>query len=223
MNPIPQLVKPILDVYANKDSFTGRPIETMGMEKMLPEYRYNQHTSMAARGISTVGNAISGENFMSPVQIDHLIQGYFGWLGTFIVGASDLVARPLTGQPSNPTPDYTKIATGGLVKNLPEDQSRYVTQMYNQAKEIEEAYGTYKNLQKQGKHDEAKAFRKDHEDDLKKFHKIEAVKRQESVYNERIRAIERNELLSPDEKKDKIENLRRLQNVKAKRISEAHP
>ena len=39
MNPIPQLVKPILDVYANKDSFSGRPIETMGMERspMLPK------------------------------------------------------------------------------------------------------------------------------------------------------------------------------------------
>ena len=26
MNPIPQLVKPMLDVYANKNSFNGRPI-----------------------------------------------------------------------------------------------------------------------------------------------------------------------------------------------------
>ena len=32
MNPVPQLVKPMLDVYANKNSFTGRPIETMGMD-----------------------------------------------------------------------------------------------------------------------------------------------------------------------------------------------
>lgn len=32
LNPVPQMFKPVLDLYANKDSFTGAPIETAGME-----------------------------------------------------------------------------------------------------------------------------------------------------------------------------------------------
>ena len=40
MNPIPEAVKPIMDIYANKDSFTKRPIETMGMERLQTEYRF---------------------------------------------------------------------------------------------------------------------------------------------------------------------------------------
>ena len=53
MNPVPQLVKPIMDVYANKDSFSGRPIETMGMDKLKSEYRFTDRTSMTARAAST--------------------------------------------------------------------------------------------------------------------------------------------------------------------------
>jgi hypothetical protein len=75
------LVKPIVDLYANKDSFSGRPIETMGMERLDSERRFNSGTSMPARGLSTaIGGAIS------PVQIDHLVRGYFAWLGAFTVG-----------------------------------------------------------------------------------------------------------------------------------------
>ena len=45
MNPTPQAIKPLIDVWANKDSFTGKPIETMGMERLKPEDRYKQSTS----------------------------------------------------------------------------------------------------------------------------------------------------------------------------------
>ncbi len=221
MNPVPQLVKPILDVYANKDSFTGRPIETMGMERLLPDYRFNQHTSMAARGISTAGNMVTGEHFMSPVQVDHLIQGYFGWLGTFVVGAGDYLARPATSQPSNATPDYLKMATGGLARKLPETQSRYVSQMYDQAKEIEQAYGTYRSLIKQGNRDDAKEFRGDNVEMLRKYHQVENLKAMTSRNNEQIRSIERNASLSSDEKRDKINKVRERQETMAKRFSES--
>jgi len=33
-NPTPQMVKPMIDLYANKNSFTGRDIETMGMDRL---------------------------------------------------------------------------------------------------------------------------------------------------------------------------------------------
>jgi hypothetical protein len=33
--PDPAAGKPAIDVYANNDSFTGRPIETMGMERQV--------------------------------------------------------------------------------------------------------------------------------------------------------------------------------------------
>jgi hypothetical protein len=40
INPIPQMIKPLVDLYANKDSFTGAPIETAGMERLSKDQAY---------------------------------------------------------------------------------------------------------------------------------------------------------------------------------------
>jgi hypothetical protein len=37
--PVPQMFKPMLDLYANEDSFTGRQIETRGMENLSKSER----------------------------------------------------------------------------------------------------------------------------------------------------------------------------------------
>jgi hypothetical protein len=213
MNPVPQLVKPVLDIYANKDSFTNRPIESMSMEKLKPEYRFTDRTSMLARGASKAANSVTGlagMESLSPVQIDHLLRGYFGWLGSFVVGAGDIIARPATGQPKQAAPDYWKMATGGMISNLSDAPSRYVSQMYDQAREIEQAYGTWQALQKQGKKDEAKEFVKENLSELKKYDKIADIKKYQSQLNEQIRYIERSNN-APDVKREKI---RKLQNEK---------
>jgi hypothetical protein len=221
MNPVPQLVKPIMDVYSNKDSYSGRPIETMGMERLKSEYRFTDRTSMTARAASTGMNAVAGlvgAEALSPVQIDHMLRGYFGWLGSFVVGAADVIARPASGQAKHPTPDYWKAATGGMIADKDSGSSRYVSQMYEQAKEIEQAYGTWRALQKQGKTAEAKEFFRDNKEDLIKYKKIEAVKRTESQLNERIRIIERSNL-APDVKRERIDKLREQKDRVARRVN----
>lgn len=201
MNPTPQFAKPVLDIYANKDSFTNRPIETMGMERLQPQYRYTASTSMVARGLSS---ATLGA--LSPVQYDHLLRGYFGWLGSFVVGAADMALRPLTGQPERPAADMWKFASGGMIASLPADQSRYVSQMYEQAKELEQAYGTYRMLVKQNPA-EAREFYQENKEALAKYRGVERVKSTEAKYNEMIRMIERSPI-DPELKRERIQRIR---------------
>jgi len=210
MNPVPQLVKPMLDVYANTDSFSGRPIETLGMDKLKSEYRFTDNTSMAARGMSTGMNALTelvGKEALSPVQIDSMLRGYFGWLGSFVVQASDIIARPATSQSEHPSTDMWKMATGGMVSDLRDAPSRYVSQMYAQAKEVEQAYGTWRALLKEGKTQEAQEFFNDNKADIAKYKSVEAVKRSEAKFNEQIRMIERS-ALPPDEKRSRIQSIK---------------
>jgi hypothetical protein len=222
MNPVPQLFKPIIDIYANVDSFTKRPIETMGMERLDKERRFNSNTSMPARGLSTAtGGALS------PVQIDHLVRGYFGWLGAFAVGAGDLAVRLIDNSPDRPSRDYWKFATGGMVSELDSAGSRYVTQMYQQSKEIEAAYGTWRDMQKQAGRmqgaakesaiQEAAEYRKDHLGEIRRHGQMESAKRHISGLNERIRRIEQGNL-SSSEKRAAIVNINKLKNQTAKRL-----
>ena len=219
MNPVPQLIKPIMDVYANKDSFSGRPIESMSMERLKSDYRFTDRTSMFARGASTAMNSVTGlvgAETLSPVQIDHMLRGYFGWLGAFVVGAGDVIARPATDQPTRAAPDYWKVATGGIIADVRDAPSRYVSQMYEQAKEVEQAYGTWRALQREGRTAEAGEFAKDNADKLAKYRSISRVKRTESQLNERIRIVERSNM-DADTKRQVIRTLQ-IQKDRAARV-----
>lgn len=222
MNPTPQLVKPILDIYANKDSFSGRPIETMGMERLDKERRFTSSTSIPARGLSTATGGV-----LSPVQIDHLVRGYFAWLGAFAVGTADLVVRMASDGPDRPSRDYWKFATGGMIAETDSASSRYVSQMYDQAKEIETAYGTWRDMSKQASQmqgaarqdalKDAQAYRKANADKIAKHSQVGAVKRQISAMNERIRVIERSDKTA-DEKRALINNIQKLKDQAARRV-----
>jgi N12 class adenine-specific DNA methylase/predicted RNA methylase len=220
MNPIPQLAKPLIDIYANVDSFTGRPIESMGMERLAPDYRFRQSTSMPARAVSTAGNAATGGHFLSPVQVDHLVRGYFSWLGSFVVGGADMLARSVSSEPARPASDYWKVATGGMVSETKGAPSRYVTQMYDQAKIIEEAYGTWKEMIKEGKSVEAKDYFTENRDVIGKYRIIERVKRQQTKLNQMRRRIENSDL-APDVKRERINKIREDQDRLARQVSQA--
>ena len=211
MNPVPQALKPIIDVYANKDAFNGRPIESMGMERLQSEYRYTASTSMVARGASTALNTISrntlGEESLSPVQIDSMLRGYFGWLGTFIVGGADMVIRPLANDPARPQADYLKVVTQGIARQVPEPSSKYVSAVYDQAKILEEAYATHRQLIREGKVDDAREFAEDNADLLRRHRVVERVKGAQSQINRTIREIERSDK-DPKTKREEIQALR---------------
>jgi len=213
MNPIPQMIKPIIDLYANNDSFTGRPIETMGMERLEPQYRYRGDTTLVARELSKASNGT-----LSPVQIDHLTRAYFSWLGAFVMGGVDMAMRGVSDEPSRPASDLTKVLTGNMASSLKGARSRYVSQMYEQAKELEQAYGTYNNLKKQGKIAEAREFRSENKESILKYKSVEHVKQAVTKLNDIIRSVERSNQ-SPDAKRRRIEQLRNQQDRLSRKLN----
>ncbi|HEY8357710.1 MAG TPA: LPD38 domain-containing protein [Ramlibacter sp.] len=223
LNPVPQLVKPIIDVYANIDGFTGRPIETMGMERLRPDFRFTERTTMAARAASTTLNAaarVVGAEAPSPVQIDHMVRGYFGWLGSMIVSSADVLARPATEQPSRPTPDYWRTLTGSMVSTLEDAPSRYVSSVYEQAKALEQTYGTWRHMLRQGQVEEAQAFREQYAPELLRYRQVEAVKRAMTQINALRRQVEGGQG-TPEEKRDRLRQLQDQQDAIARRLAPA--
>jgi hypothetical protein len=222
MNPVPQIVKPIVDIYANKDSFSGRPIETMGMERLQSAYRYTSNTSMPARAMSTAGNAVAGlvgGEFLSPVQIDFALRGYFGWLGSFIVGGTDSLMRSVSNEPSRPKRDVWRFATQGFISETGGASSRYVSQMYEQARVLEQAHGTYLDLIKRGRPDEADQFARENADELRRYKRIEQAKKAETILNRAIRNVEANPNLSPDEKRGRIRQYQAQKDAVARKVA----
>lgn len=216
-NPVPQMFKPIMDVYSNIDSFTGRPIEKMGMERLQKSQRYDSKTSEVAKFLGLAGDYTG----LSPVQVDQVMKGYLGWLGTMVNTMVDYGVRPVSGGTERPSMALRDVfLAGNFVETLPSGSSRYVTQFYQQAKEIEEAYATYKDMVKKGDVQDAAEFMEENRDKIGQYHQVNKVRADMSDINQRIRKIETSRLSGSD-KREMIDNLRRRYNLTAQQISTA--
>jgi hypothetical protein len=133
---LPQFVKPLVDLYANKDSFTGAPIESAGMERLSKQERAADTTSPLAKLLGGI-TSITGEG-LSPVQMDYAIKAYFGWLGSAIAESSHYAVMPFKDGSYPDTKIIDKLSVG-LVKSLPSNQSKYPTAFYESNKQISQA------------------------------------------------------------------------------------
>ena len=73
LNPTPEIIKPIVEVALNRSFFRGMPIEGMGLAALPKEERANARTGGIAKAL--------GNEMLSPVEIQELMQGYLGPLG----------------------------------------------------------------------------------------------------------------------------------------------
>jgi hypothetical protein len=200
MNPVPQLFKPLIELYANTDSFTERAIETTGMEKLRKADRYTARTSEIAK---LLGQA----DVLSPVQIDHLIRGYFGWLGTAAVTTTNQIARLGSANEQPAMNLHDAFLVGNFVETLPANGSRYVTQMYEQSRAIEEAYTSWRHYLKIGDTEQAASLLADRRDDIVRYHQVQKVKRAESALNARARRVEADRTKTGRQKRDELDRI----------------
>ncbi len=214
MNPIPQLVKPMLDVYANKDSFTERPIESMAMQRLQAKDRYTERTSEVARFLGGLGlpdpvmAAMGHYNELSPVKVDALIRGYFSWVGTMATTALDYGIRPMMDRGERPAMRLEDVfLVGNFVKELPSASSRYVSKMYDQAHIIEQAYASYHEALKMGDLGKAAKIRETEGDKLAKYSKVQKVKQAESKIGLQMKLVTASRTLSPDQKRVRLDEL----------------
>lgn len=225
MNPVPQLFKPMMDIYANKDSFTGRDIESMGMERLRKQDRYDEKTSEVARFLGSLGlpdptQMVMGRwDTLSPKQVDFLARGYFSWLGTMTTTALDYGIRPMLDRGVRPELQLKDVFfAGNFVESLPSNQSRYLTQLYDQAREIEQAYASYHNKLKVGDTEGARELREEEGALIKRYPATQQLKRAESLLNQQLQRINASTTLSGEEKRVRLDQVYARRNTLAERF-----
>lgn len=96
---------PLAEVMANKN-FAGAPIVPTRELHDAPEDQFGPYTSSAAKGISKLaGNVGLGDTYIgSPRKLEHVIQGYTGSLGRYLLQGIDKAAdvSGLTNRPPRP-------------------------------------------------------------------------------------------------------------------------
>ena len=218
---LPQIVKPLVDLYANKDSFTGAPIETAGMERLSKAERIAEKTGPLAIALSKVTNVFLPESAeISPVQTDYAIKAYFGWLGGTASWLSHYAVQPFS-KSAYPDNNWTDTMSMGFIKSLPTTQSKYVTAFYQNNKEIAQAYADMRHFAQLGQADKVQEILKEKGDKIAMAKFYDNASKDMSKMRQAIQAIRNDENMSGAQKKEEIDRMKIIIGEIAKQMEEA--
>ena len=232
MNPIPQVIRPLQEVAANKNGLTDAPIETLAQKRLSADDRINPRTSGAgivlnrlnsavADGIGAVTGMESESMKLSPIQYDYMLKAYLGWVGTVIQTSSYHAAEVVRPGESPDMRIDDVMFVGNYVRSLPANQSRYVTDFYKTAEKAARAGADYRNAISKGDESKAQGIAKNKEELLSLEPAYESAKKQMSDINNAIKAVERDTEMSGKEKRIQINALYKERNELARDIEKA--
>lgn len=220
MNPTPQIFKPILDIYANKDSFTGAPIETAGMEALSKAERMSDNTSPLAKLLAPMANVVLPEKSeLSPVQMDYAIKGYLGWLGGTAATTSMYAVAPFK-EGEYPDTKWMDKASLGLVKSLPANQSHYTTAFYENNKQIQQAFADMRHYSEIGEMDKVQEIMEEKGDKIALQKMYTQTSKQMANIRKQISIVTNDVNLDGATKREQIDQMKELISMLAKQAED---
>ena len=172
-----QAVKPIFEVMVNRNSFTNSEIVPYYQQKSLPGYQSRKSSNELAR---IIGEAMN----ISPIKIEHVINGYTGTLGGYVLDIIDVFTRSITGTPLIP-PNINDIP---VLKRLFIDMDKsggLQQQFYELRSEVEKATITLNKLKDQKRYDELTAYREHNKGTFQVKSQVNAINRYMANYRKR--------------------------------------
>ena len=217
-DPTPQAVKPMLEIYANKNAFTGRPIESRSMKNLSPAERKRVWTSQTAVKTSAVMDSVVWDDVvLSPVQMEHLVRGYFGWLGTTALAGSDYIIGSAMDLPVKPA---KKITDYPIVKRFARQgqgrSSKYITTFYERLNETTETFNDMKQARLDKDVDKQQSIYDDKAGVLRSRKRLSSVQRKLAKHRRQIASVHRSRSMTATEKRAEIDRLQAGMNAWAK-------
>jgi hypothetical protein len=208
----PQIIKPLAEVWTNKNFYSGLPLESARLQKLSPEARYYDSTTEIAKQISKLAPVLS------PIQIEHIVTGYFGSLPLVAAAATDSLFK--SGEPVEaPTrrPSEMPLIGGSFQRKYGGEDADVV---YKLATDALQKKATFDSYRKTGKLEDAKEFLADHRAEImvapmamqyEKF--MGTLRRQEEII--------RGSNMPADKKQERIDQLDKQRQLQSERYMQA--
>jgi hypothetical protein len=220
--PMPQAMVPAIEVLTNWDFFRQRPIENLGVSRLPPEQRTGPTVSAVAEGLAQI---LPGG--VSPLQVEHLINGYFGLGGKVVTSGVDTVAGGMGFVPERPSGIFgsglpAKFASAlGLDALIREADvplwSRWVEDFYETKRLADEQYSGARAYALQGQIEDARDLIKGNPSLYRLRPVFNAAEAQLSKITQAMRQIRASDLPAED-KRRRLDPLVRARNQTAETI-----
>ncbi|WP_421304694.1 LPD38 domain-containing protein [Aeromonas veronii] len=201
LNPTPQIVKPLVESYFNYDSFRGGPIENAQDLAVKVEARYNEQTSLMMREL---GEATG----MSPKKLEHLLIGYTGTIGGYVMATADgLIRAAQPGESASWRADEIPLVKAVYRGTGPAKSTQHMEEFYRMLNEVNQLKRTVDQYRSEGLTDKANELLEEQGGILKSRRSLSRTQQQVRVVRNKIELIQRDRILSADEKRRRIDEL----------------
>ncbi len=210
MDPRPQIIKPLWDLYSNKDPFTGSPIETVTDERYSPSMRWNKNSSEIAKATSKGLEYVLGDSALSPKQIDYLIKGYFSWVGTVAADTVSMATNFLSDveQPTKHWYESSEVAR--FYKNMSDPRfTKSQQRFYDTFNKYSQVANDVKQLKMLGDEDEAGNLIRTQGWKIQLQRVMQRQNRALSELGKQEKLIRANKSLSGDDKRQALDDIQR--------------
>ncbi|MCX4033915.1 LPD38 domain-containing protein [Aeromonas caviae] len=201
LNPTPQLVKPMVEAAFNYDSFRGGPIDGPQDLNVQAEARYNEQTSLLMRELGELTG-------FSPKQLEHLVIGYTGTMGSYVMAAADGLIRAFRpGESASWRADEIPLVKAVYRGTGPAKSTQHMEEFYRMLNEVNQLKRTVDQYRSEGLTDKANELLEEQGGILKSRRSLSRTQQQIRVVRNKIELIQRDRTLTAEEKRRRIDEM----------------
>jgi hypothetical protein len=194
---LPQGIKPAIELVTGTSFFTMEGIESARQKSELPGFRAGANTTEVSKAI---GKALN----VSPIQLDHAINGYTASLGIALLSMFNPLLRDADA-PENKTSQLPIV--GGFFQ--PTDGAGLINKAYDDMTKIEQVNSTFKRLEERDP-DEADRFLDKYLDTLDKVSAAGKFKKEMGELNKEERIIRGDKEMTAAQKREAMDEIKQL-------------
>ncbi len=207
-DPVPQAIRPGLNVAMNRDTFRDRPIESMSDAKKQPAQRYSALTSPAAVKLAQAAEPLVNATGLGPKKLEYLANAYFGTIGAYALGLADLAVAALDNKAPAPARRLDDLP---LVRDFyrmdPPRATVFEQDLYALRADVEEVYETVRDKAKKGDKEGAIALAKREATKLALRQQVQSATSMLQDLNRKRDAIYANKTMTPEKKREEIDKI----------------
>jgi hypothetical protein len=204
-NPIPQGVKPVIEIATNTNFFKGGELTNIAIRRMPTELQARPDTPQLYKFMSQYGGAALAN--LSPIEIQQLVEGYTGSLGAQLIATADV----LLANTSRPSGAFGTIGdvTGfsRFLKQRGEGGSKTLGEFYEMKREIDQFHAGLEEMKRTGQAEIVADMLEEKGAALGYRRQFARVSRRLGEINRQIRAV-MNQDIPADVKSERVRALR---------------
>lgn len=214
--PVPQAIKPALEVAVNYDFFQGKPVVGFFEKQKEAERQFNESTSEFSK--------ILGKAGVSPMMSDHVIRGMFGSVGGLFLYTTNFMLHSdmEVDRPAVSLRDMIAAVpgTGGFVGKTTENALK--NDFYELRDEVAKTKATYNDIKNRSPQGIQEFI--DNEKNIARLGLSKATEKVSDRLSKIRKAISQvsnspNDLMSAEEKQTRIQELRKIERDMLKSIN----